>query len=137
MPKTIAKYSIRVIALFYAYGAFVHVLNIAGVNGFDWLQAPLKWQLLDVIYLILDVVVAVGVFRAWRLATVCFYCAALSQIVLYTVFRSWIVDVPEPFTLSTEEVAYLDTLVIFHAVTLIVMTFCLLCLKGPTKPCDS
>ena len=36
------------IAACYAYGAAVHVTNMVGLSGFDWLEAPLKWQVLDV-----------------------------------------------------------------------------------------
>ncbi len=39
----------------------MHIANIAGFNGFDWLSAPLKWQLLDVVYLVLDIAVVAGV----------------------------------------------------------------------------
>ena len=42
-----------IVSAFYAYGALVHVLNIAGRSGFDWSRAPVKWQVLDVIYLVL------------------------------------------------------------------------------------
>jgi hypothetical protein len=52
---------IWVVALFYLYGAAVHVFNILGLSGFDWRAAPLKWQALDVVYLVIDLVVAAGV----------------------------------------------------------------------------
>ena len=82
----IAKVILWGVAGFYAYGAVVHVMNMAGLNGFDWLRAPLKWQVLDVVYLILDVLVAVGLVLGWRAGYLAFFVAALSQIVLYTVF---------------------------------------------------
>lgn len=102
MAKRIAIAIIWMVALFYAYGAAVHVMNILSFNGFDWMQAPRKWQVLDVVYLILDLRVAIGFFLQWKVATVAFYLAAFSQIILYTVFRAWIIDVPEAFTVSEE-----------------------------------
>jgi len=61
---------------------------------------------LDVVYLVLDLVVAVGVFVHWKVSYVAFYLAAISQILLYTLFRAWITDVPEPFTVSAEQASY-------------------------------
>ena len=115
--QKMARLILWVIAAFYAYGAFVHVLNIAGLSGFDWLRAPLKWQILDLVYLVLNVVVVLGFLLAWRAGFVAFFAAALSQILLYTVFRSWIIDVPKEFEPSPEQVEYLDLLVGFHVVT--------------------
>lgn len=54
-----------IVAAFYAYGALVHILNIASLTGFAWSKAPLNWQVLDVVYLVLDVVVVVGLVRGW------------------------------------------------------------------------
>lgn len=62
----ISKLILWTVAIFYAFGATVHVMNIAGYSGFDWLRAPLKWQVLDVVYLALDILVAVGLLLGWR-----------------------------------------------------------------------
>ena len=59
------------IAAAYAYGAYVHVANMASLTGFDWPYAPLKWQVLDIVYLVLDLVVVAGVIldrRFWIIA---------------------------------------------------------------------
>ncbi|MEX3011967.1 hypothetical protein [Hoeflea sp. TYP-13] len=117
----ISKAIFWIVAAFYAYGALVHVMNMAGMSGFNWAQAPLKWQVLDVVYLILDVIVALGLVLAWRIGLVAFFAAAISQIVLYTVLRSWIVDVPEAFARTPEEIGYLDGLVVFHVATIILI----------------
>ena len=122
---TIAKLTLWVTAAFYAYGALVHILNMASVNGFDWPSAPLKWQVLDVVYLILDIVVAVGLVRMWRVSIAGFYLAALSQIALYTVGRPWVLDVPEAFRPDEQATAYLNSLVTFHLITLIAVTIAL------------
>ena len=117
--KLAASVTIWIVALFYAYGAVVHVQNMLSLSGFDWQSAPLKWQALDVIYLILDVIVVVGLLLNWRIGYAAFYIAAVSQIVLYTVLRSWIVDVPPEFAVTDEQRSYLSGLVAFHCVTLI------------------
>ncbi len=98
-----------------------HILNIASLTGFAWSEAPLKWQVLDVVYLLLDVVVGVGLLRGAWIGVVAFYLAALSQIALYTVFRHWVLNVPEAFQRSAEDLAYLDWLVVFHVVTCLAM----------------
>lgn len=117
----IAKIIIWIVAAFYGYGALVHILNMAGKSGFNWLEAPLKWQALDIVYLVLDLTVVFGFILGWRVGYVAFFVAVISQIVLYTVFRTWILDVPEKFYRAPEEVKYLDTLVIFHVVTIILV----------------
>ena len=118
MARKAANVVLWVVAAFYGYGALVHVLNIAGLSSFDWMRAPLKWQILDVVYLVLDVIVVVGLAMGWRAGYWAFFAAAISQIVLYTIFRAWIIDVPEEFARTPDEIAYLDTLVFFHLVTL-------------------
>ena len=120
-----ASIVIWAVAAFYLYGAAVHVLNMLSLSGFDWKSAPTKWQVLDVSYLMLDAFVVVGLVMSWKIGFVAFYMAALSQIVLYTVLRNWIVDVPAEFAVSDEQRGYLNGLVIFHCVTLIVFSLAL------------
>ena len=121
-----------IVALFYGYGALVHVLNILGMSGFDWMDAPTKWQVLDIVYLILDATVFAGFFVRAKISIVAFYVAALSQILLYTVLRPWIVDVPGAFQITPEQNRYLTILVIFHVVTLALVTGAL-CLVRRTE----
>ena len=121
----IGKIIIWAVALFYTYGALVHIMNILGLSGFDWAGAPLKWQLLDIVYLFLDVVVAVGFFAGWRQSYYAFYTAAASQVLLYTIFRSWILDVPEAYTVSPEQESYLTGLVVFHLATILLVSIAL------------
>ena len=111
------------VALFYLYGAAVHVFNMLGLSGFDWRAAPLKWQALDVVYLAIDVVVVVGLFLGWKVGFVAFFLAASTQIVLYTIFRAWITDVSAEFALSGDQRNYLTLLVIFHLVTIVLVTW--------------
>lgn len=114
-----------IVALFYSYGALVHVMNMLSMTGFDWSSAPLKWQVLDIVYLVIDVVVVAGFLLRWKAGAIAFYLAASSQIVLYTVLRSWIIDVPAEFAVSDVQRSYLTGLVVFHCLTLILVTFAL------------
>jgi hypothetical protein len=117
MSPRVCKLVLWAIAAFYAYGALVHLMNMAGFSGFDWRTAPLKWQVLDIAYLGLDLVVVAGLVLGRRFGFIAFYASAASQIRLYTLLRAWILDVPEAFARSPDEIAYLDLLVGFHIVT--------------------
>ena len=120
--KLVASIIVGVVALFYAYGATIHVLNMLSLTGFDWATLPLKWQVLDVVYLILDMVVVLGLVLGWKIGYVAFYLAALSQVVLYTLLGGWIVDVSPEFSVSDEQRSYLTGLVVFHILTLVLVT---------------
>ena len=134
MTNWIARIILWVIAAFYAYGALVHVLNILGMTGFEWMEAPLKWQILDLVYLVLDVTVVIGLLIGSRIGYLALFFAATSQIILYTAFRDWIINVPEKFARSPEEVAYLDGLVTFHIVTLLLVCLAIWLNRNATQP---
>ena len=121
----IAFWILVTVSVFYGYGALVHVLNMLGLSGFDWSTAPLKWQVLDVVYLVLDMTVCFGLVKRLPVSLLAFYAAGLTQLVLYTALRSWILDVPEPFTITADQDNYLTLLVVFHAVTLALVTYAL------------
>lgn len=123
--KLTASIVIWLVAAFYFYGAAVHVFNILSLSGFDWRAAPTKWQVLDVVYLILDALVVVGLVLSWKLGFIAFYVAAVSQIILYTLLRNWIIDVPAEFAVSEEQRGYLTGLVIFHCVTVVLVSLAL------------
>lgn len=118
-----ARYAL---AILYFYGAAVHVANIVGLGGFVWAEAPLRWQILDVIYLVLDLTVVAGLLFRIRIGIAAFVIAALSQIILYTMFRDWVLDVPTAFAPSQEEQTYLSQLVAFHIVSLALVMFAVL-----------
>lgn len=109
------------LAAFYGYGAAVHVANVMGWMGFDWALAPLKWQVLDGLYLALDIAVIVGLLSGSAWALPALILAATSQILLYTAFRAWVLDVPADFAVAPSDVAYLDGLVIFHIACLVAL----------------
>ena len=112
----------------YLYGAAVHVANMASAMGFEWLDAPLKWQVLDVVYLVLNLTVVAGLRLMASLSILAFYVAASSQIALYTAGRSWILDVPDAFRPDAASLAYLDLLVAFHVVAISLVTLAILAL---------
>lgn len=126
-----------IVAAFYLYGALVHVLNILGLSGFDWRAAPLKWQILDISYLILDLLVVVGLLLNWKLGFIAFYLAAISQIVLYTLLRSWITAVPQEFALNADQRGYLTNLVIFHCMTVALVSLALWFRRNTNRLCES
>ena len=123
--KVAATVIIWIIALFYLYGTAVHVFNILGLSGFNWREAPLKWQVLDIVYLVIDLIVVIGLILSWRIGYIAFYLAATSQIILYTVFREWIVDVPPEYSVNDEQRGYLTSLVVFHCATIVLLTLAL------------
>ena len=110
------------VALAYLNGAAVHAANMLGFSGYAWREAPFKWQLLDVFYLTLDITVVIGFVLGWRIGLIAFFTAAATQLLLYTVFRNWILDVPERF-LSPEMASSLNGLLIFHVVTVGLVLF--------------
>ena len=131
--KLAASIVIWIVALFYLYGAAVHLFNILGLSGFDWRAAPLKWQVLDIVYLIVDLLVVAGLILSWKIGFIAFYVAAISQIILYTALRDWIIDVPPEFSVSEEQRGYLTSLVVFHCVTFILVTLALWIRMRPTE----
>ncbi len=129
--KPLLRWYLLLIAAFYAYGAAVHVANMASLTGFDWLAAPRLWQVLDVVYLLLDVVVVVGVILKRPFGLIAFVVAAVSQIVLYTAFRDHVAMLGTSNALDPSQMDYLTTLVTFHVVTVVV--FALLAAFAPAK----
>ena len=127
------RYYLLLVAAAYAYGALVHVLNMLSMTGFEWPIAPLKWQVLDVAYLIIDVAVVIGLVTKRAFGIIAFLIGAVSQILLYTVFRAWIIDVPAEFAPTVEQVAYLTSLVWFHIVTLGIFAILLVRRKQLTR----
>jgi len=114
-----------VITAFYAYGAYGHIASIAGQHGYAWSEAPVKWQVLDIVYLTLDIVVVVGFLLRWRIGVFAFFAVALSQILLYTLLRPWIMDVPARMAPAPEQLGYLNMVVLFHVVSIVLVLIAL------------
>ena len=63
-----ARVILWLIAVCYGVFAFGHALNILGMGGFDWANAPLSWQLIDVLYLAADLAVVSQFALYWAVA---------------------------------------------------------------------
>lgn len=116
--RRIALAAIWLTALAYGAGAAVHIASLAGFGPVPPGEAPVKWLVLDAIYAPLDLLVAVGLPLGWRIGLWALILAALSQIVLYTIGRNWVLDVPAGQAPTLEAVAHLDGLLLFHVCTL-------------------
>ena len=79
----------------YAFGAVVHVGNILGLAGRPWSATPLLWRTFDVVFLVLDASVAIGVAISSGVAVAAFVLAAILQIVLYAGFAEHFSHTPE------------------------------------------
>ena len=121
MGTLLPRLVLWVIAAFYAYGAYEHIASIAGQHGYAWSEAPFKWQALDIVYLTLDIVVVVGFLLRWRIGVFAFFAVSVSQLLLYTLLRPWILDVPVKFTPTPEHLGYINMLVIFHIVSILLV----------------
>ena len=87
---------LRLLAGILVYGASVHIWNILGLTGAAWGDTPNHWRVMDVVLLIFNVVVAVGLWIKKPWAVVAFVGGILLlQIVPYTVFRHEFVQTPE------------------------------------------
>jgi hypothetical protein len=103
---------LRLVGIMYAFGAVVHLANILGLGGTGWKSSPISWKVLDVAYALLDSAVVVGLWMLAPWGVICFLAAALSQILLYTLFRG-------AFARNPEHVRTLRAMVSFHVATLI------------------
>ena len=119
MRRVLSSVILALLALFYACGAVIHLANIFGLTTFDWLAAPRKWQVLDVVYLMLDLAVAAWLLFRPPLGVALLIVAAAGQVLLYTVLRDWILDVPEEFAPTKAERGHLDALVRFHLLSMV------------------
>jgi hypothetical protein len=86
----------KLVALVLAYGATVHIGNMAGLTGTPWLSTPLLWRGMDVALLVFDIVAATALWRGlgWSVWLV-FGGIALLQFVPYTLLRSHFILKPE------------------------------------------
>ncbi|MEL7069578.1 MAG: hypothetical protein AAGN15_13110 [Cyanobacteria bacterium J06581_3] len=90
-----ARYA-KLVAVFLAYGAMVHISNIAGLSGTPWLATPLLWRCMDIALLVFDLVAAVTLWKGfgWSVWFV-FGGIILLQFVPYTLLRSHFILKPE------------------------------------------
>ena len=109
--RPLLKRYLRILALFYAFGASVHFGNLIGFGEIPFAESPLSWQIGDIVYAALDTAVVIGLWRGRLWGIVCFCVAALSQIVLYSGF-------PNLFAFTEEQHAALRSMSILHLLCL-------------------
>ncbi len=102
---------LRILALFFLYGAIVHYGNLLGFGEMPWREAPLSWQIGDIVYAIIDTLAVIGLWNktAWGIGF--FLVAAISQLILYLGF-------PDLFAFTPEQKQALWSLIIFHIITI-------------------
>lgn len=113
---------LRLLSLFYAYGAYVHVANMFGLGKMPFFQAPLPWKMADVSYAVIDAFVAFWLFRRSPIGVVLFLFAALSQLFIYLLF-------PHLFIFTAKQQRAADLLVFFHVATVGLFVFLFLTKK--------
>ena len=104
-------YFLRLVAVLYGLSSLVHAGNLVGLGQISPAEAPLLWTALDVVYLGLDVAVAIGLWRRTRWGIACFFAASASQLVLYTAFSSH-------FAQTAQQADAIRGLVLTHVVAL-------------------
>lgn len=85
--------------------------------------APLKWQLLANGFLLVDLPLAAASIAGRKIGLTAVYRAATCQIILYTMLRDRIIDVPREFAASDEQRGHFTSPVIFQRATLVLVTF--------------
>lgn len=119
----LSRICLWLVTLFYVHNVYVQLINIAGLAGYDWPASPLKWQIIDVLSLTLSAIVVFGLIGRHRVAIYAFFVASIGQVLLYTAGREWVLDVPEEFMPVDSQIAYLDAMILVHAVAVPVVAF--------------
>ncbi|MEO1429873.1 MAG: DUF6163 family protein [Cyanobacteria bacterium J06633_8] len=104
---------LKIIALFYLYGAIVHYANLLGFGEMPFSQEPLSWQIADISYAILDTFTVIGLWLKTRWGIVSLFLSAVSQLILYIGFPQW-------FAFTKEQHQLLWSMRMFHLVTLFI-----------------
>jgi F0F1-type ATP synthase membrane subunit c/vacuolar-type H+-ATPase subunit K len=99
------------VAVLFGFGGLVRGANMLSLSGYQWSAAPALWRILDVVFLVLNAVVVIGVVAQSGWAVAAFLLAAILQIVLYRVF-------PGQFSTTPEQIKAIRSL-LFLALALI------------------
>jgi hypothetical protein len=105
------KIYLRILAAIYAFAACKHLANMLGFGELPWLNAPLAWQISDIVYAVLDSVAAIGLYLQKRWGVAAFLLAAVSEILLFTLVPHW-------FVLRPEHLSLLRGFVIYHFIAI-------------------
>ncbi len=80
---------LKILAFVFTYSGLIHVANIVGFGEQPWLETPRTWQIGDIIYGILDLAAAIGLWQRKGWGIICFLVGIISQFVIYTVFLDY------------------------------------------------
>ncbi len=115
LQSSITLVLVRCIAVVLAFGASVHVANILGYGERPWAQMPAIWRVMDVVLLIFNLVVGIGLWLKTPWAVIAFVAGVVAlQLVPYTLFRSHFIETPE-------HASTLNGMVIFWIIVLAVL----------------
>ncbi len=118
-----ARVILWLIAVCYSVFAFGHAMNIAGMAGFDWRNAPLAWQLIDVLYIAADLAVVYGFVLLRPIGFMAFFIAALSQLALFWALPG------EGVGGGAQRSAYLAIFIPFHIATIALVLVAIVLLR--------
>jgi hypothetical protein len=89
---------LRLLAIVLTYGAVEHIGNILGWSGRIWTETPLLWQVMDVILLLFNLSIALGLWWKQTWAVIGFVLGMITlQWIPYTCFRSLFARTPVEF----------------------------------------
>ncbi|MGK7941909.1 MAG: hypothetical protein AB4062_17500 [Crocosphaera sp.] len=95
-PQYWTRIYLRFLSICLIYGALVHLSNIFGLGEVPWLETPFHWRLMDIILLIFDILLAIGLWSPYFKAVIAFFVGIFTlQIIPYTVFRQFFISSPE------------------------------------------
>ncbi|MEL6458498.1 MAG: hypothetical protein AAFQ91_09640 [Cyanobacteria bacterium J06621_15] len=120
---------LKILALFYFYGATVHYANLLGFGEIPFKESPLSWQIGDISYGILGTFTFIGLWLKTRWGIISFFLSAISQLILYLGFPQW-------FAFNLEQRQLLWSMIIFHFITLSIF-FTLLFFAGRNEQYNS
>ena len=87
---------VRILAVVLVFGGTVHVGNMLGMNGIPWNESQLHLRVMDVVLLVFNVVVGLGLWLRRPWAVVAFAAGIVAfQIIPYTLFRQYFMQRPE------------------------------------------
>lgn len=91
-----ASLYVRFLAVLLTYGALMHVGNIVGWTGRPWMAIPVPWRVMDIVLLLFNAIVVIGLWVRVPWAVVAFVLGIIAlQIIPYTVFRPYSAETPE------------------------------------------
>ncbi len=84
---------LRFLSICLIYGALVHCSNILSLGDVSWLETPLLWRVMDIILLIFDVIIAIGLWFYSFSGMIAFFVGIiLLQIIPYTLFSQYFIS---------------------------------------------